>query len=109
MKRFKVGKLRLDKKCLKDNLGEGRIIFVGSSTDMWADEVPDKWIETVLNRCRFFHKNTYLFQSKNPIRFKGFLFPPKTILGTTIEYDYIDSNITEAPDTSRRITPLLIR
>ena len=44
MKIFKVGELRLDEKALKDKLGADRTIFVGSSTDMWAKEVPKRWI-----------------------------------------------------------------
>ena len=86
MRRFKVGKLRLDEKCLNDNLSEGNFIFVGSSTDMWAEQVPDEWILRVLEHCRKFD-NKYLFQSKNPKRFWKLFdyFPPDTILGTTIE------------------------
>lgn len=33
--------LRLE---LKVNLGEGNFIFVGSSTDEWAANVPSEWI-----------------------------------------------------------------
>ena len=70
-----------------DNLGSGKYIFVGSSTDMWNKEVPDYWIDSVLERCRTFPQNTYLFQSKNPLRFHDWIteFPVHTILATTIE------------------------
>ena len=92
MKDKDVGPLRLDEKALMDNLGTGRTIFVGSSTDMWAKAVPDEWILRVLERCNL-HLNTYIFQSKNPERFwqntcGGWMvgrFPPHTILGTTLE------------------------
>lgn len=88
MKDFPVGELRLDTKCLKDNLGEGRFIFVGSSTDMFSIKVPSDWINQVLEHCKKFD-NTYLFQSKNTINL-GTIdlrkeFPAKTILGTTLE------------------------
>ena len=96
MKRYwdRLKEPHLDEKSLKDKLGEGNIIFVGSSIDMWADVIPDEWILRVLEHCRHYPSNTYLFQSKNPFRFARFrdLFPPKTILGTTLEtnrdYDF---------------------
>lgn len=92
MKSRDVGPLRLDEKVLADNLGTGRTIFVGSSTDMWAEAVPVDWIIKVLNRCRRYN-NTYIFQSKNPDRFwkmsrtvdMAERFPLGTILGTTLE------------------------
>ncbi len=43
--------LRLELKELKVNLGEGNFIFVGSSTDEWAANVPSEWIEQVLDYC----------------------------------------------------------
>ena len=48
MKKFKVGELRFEEKELKTNLGKGNFIFVGSSIDMWAEQIPDEWIEKVL-------------------------------------------------------------
>ena len=64
--------LRLELKELKVNLGEGNFIFVGSSTDEWAANVPSEWIEQVLDYCDGFN-NRYLFQSKNPARFLEYL------------------------------------
>jgi len=88
MKGRVVGELRLEEKELKINLGKGRFIFVGSSTDMLAEQVPIEWIRQVLDRCSLF-KNTYLFQTKNPARIfdhrLSLAFPEETIFGTTIE------------------------
>lgn len=94
MKSRDVGPLRLEKKALLDPLGFGRTIFVGSSTDMFAAAVPTQWICQVLKKCSE-HDNTYIFQTKNPVRFwdeemsNGVnlvpYFPKFTILGTTIE------------------------
>jgi len=53
---------------LKTNLGNGNKIFVGSSTDMWGEWIPDEWITKVLNYCNQFD-NEYLFQSKDPRKF----------------------------------------
>jgi len=84
MKQFKQSELHFDEKELKVDLGEGNFIFVGSSCDMWATQIPIGWIVKTLNHCRDFD-NKYLFQSKNPSNFDGFNFPKNTILGTTIE------------------------
>ena len=87
MRQFKLNPVRLDKAELKTDLGQGNFIFVGSSTDMWADDIQVEWIEATLNHCVKYPKNRYLFQSKNPRRFlaKDFAFPNDTIFGTTIE------------------------
>lgn len=66
-----LGDIYLDEKELRTNLGSGRFIFVGSSTDMWAKNVLSEWIRRVLDRCQEF-TNRYLFQSKNPRRFSEF-------------------------------------
>jgi len=83
---FPVGKLRLDRKSFFDDLGKGDFIFVGSSTDMFANNVPFGWIADVLEHCRRFDTR-YLFQTKNPKRYLEFLsqFPKDSVLGTTIE------------------------
>ena len=80
---------RIDEKCFKDNLGENNFIFVGSVSDMFGGWVPKEWILKVLEHCRKFPKNLYLFQTKNPKRFLEFVddFPKNTVLGTTIETD----------------------
>jgi len=92
------GSLRLVDKELKANLGSGRTIFVGHMTDMWADMVPSRWIEQILEHCRQWPDNEYVFQTKNPIRF--FMFrsqlPPKRILGCTIE--------TESETEARKVS-----
>ena len=86
MKVFPQGELRFDEKELKTDLGEGNFIFVGSSCDMFADDIKGQWIMKVLDYCRKFDNN-YLFQSKKPINMKRYMsiFPNKTIWGTTIE------------------------
>jgi len=135
----------LVEKELSTKLGFGKDIFVGSTIDMWSEEIPDEWIERVLQHCynadeqasdlfagmvsaprrykrrqgveRFHSKrksysrlpNRFLFQSKNPARFKGFLdfMPEHTTLGTTIETDdvarYMVDAISKAPDPFDRV------
>lgn len=103
MKRFPQNPIRLDEKELKTNLGQNNFIFVGSSTDMFADDVPTKWITKTLEHCNKYPKNTYLFQTKNPKRFLEFNeeFPKEVILGTTIETDNEDFSYN-APNMTER-------
>jgi len=104
--RFKstIGKLKLNEKALEEDLGEGNTIFVGSSTDMFAEEVPDEWIEKTLHHCRKF-KNKYLFQTKNPHKFYKFrtLFPKETLLGITLESNRHYPEVTKAPKPRSRV------
>jgi len=96
------GEARIDEKCMKDNLGSGNYIFVGSATDIFGEWVSDEIIKRILDYCKRFD-NQYLFQSKNPKRFKLFneCFPKLTILGTTIETN-IFYNINNAPSSMDR-------
>jgi len=87
MKRFPQKPVRFDEKELKTDLGSGNFIFVGSSCDMFADEIPKEWIEKTIEHCNKYPQNKYLFQSKNPINFLNFAYEldKKFILTTTIE------------------------
>ena len=114
MKRYwdRLKEPHLDEKSLKDNLGEGNIIFVGSSIDMWADEIPDEWILRVLQHC-LKYPNTYLFQSKNPRRFLHFIseyedfIPRNVIWGTTIETNRDLQSISKAPSPYQRYSMMI--
>lgn len=48
---------------------KGRIIFVGSMTDLFGDWVPDEWIEKVFTACDNAPQHIYLFLTKNPMRY----------------------------------------
>jgi len=99
--------VQLKEKVLQDDLGKGNYIFIGSGTDMFANNIPDDWIIQVLKKCWEYPENKYLFQSKNPSRFLSFLgkFPKDVILGTTIETN--DENLilkySKAPGIYDRI------
>jgi protein gp37 len=88
-------------KDLQTDLGEGNFIFVGSSTDMWAADVPIDWIEHVFRFCNDAPGNTYLFQSKNPARYLDAVFPESEfsniIFGTTIETNRDYKQMDTAP------------
>ena len=99
MKRFPQNPIRLDEKEFKTDLGKGNFIFVGSSTDMFAEDVPSEWIKKVLHFCNVYPENTYLFQTKNPKRFLEFkmIFPLNSILGITLETNR-ENNLDNAPN-----------
>lgn len=84
MKRWgKLNPVRFDEKELKTDLGNGNFIFVGSSCDMWAQNIPNKWIIDTLEHCGQFD-NEYLFQTKNPRAIRRIL-PHKSSVCVTLE------------------------
>lgn len=84
MKRWKNLKpARFDESELKTDLGSGNFIFVGSSCDMWANDIPDNWIAMTLDKCMEHQDNTYLFQTKNPEKFDCW-FPVSKYLKTEL-------------------------
>jgi DNA repair photolyase len=88
IKKIYSGEPYLIEKAFKKNLGQGHTYFVGSMTDMFADNVPDHMIIRILEHlCRY--DNEYLLQTKNPERYQHFTdyYPMKVILATTIETD----------------------
>jgi DNA repair photolyase len=92
---------------LKQNLGEGRIIFVESMSDLFAEDVPSECIIRILEHCMKYPKNRYLLQSKNPKRFEEFfndyISRMNVILGTTLETDeYYDKDMSKAPTPAER-------
>lgn len=101
MKRWgKLNPVRFADGELQTDLGKDNFIFVGSSCDMFADNIPGEWIIKTLNHCKKFD-NTYLFQSKNPKAFIG--YPvwdlDKIRLCTTIETNRVYPEIMRnAPD-----------
>ena len=103
-----LGVLRLDEKEFCVNLGKDNFIFVGSSTDMWAANVPSEWIVRVLDRCDEFD-NHYLFQSKDPSRFLEFIDHPvmsKSVLSTTIETNRWYPVMNNAPHPNDRASAM---
>ena len=52
MKRFKTLKdIRFDESELKTNLGTNNFIFVGSSNDLFSDNIPREWIMKTFEHC----------------------------------------------------------
>ena len=96
MKRWgKLNPVRFDEKELKTDLGEGNFIFVGSSCDMWANDIPDEWIFRTLCHANKYEKNSYLFQTKNPYNIRRILIPESYVcvtLETNRHYPEIMNN-----------------
>ena len=98
MKRWgKLNPVRFDEKELKTDLGTGNYIFVGSSCDMFAENIPDEWIVKTLHYMQKFDCK-YLLQTKNPARIFDYIdacvFTDKCTVCTTIETDREFPNIT---------------
>jgi len=105
MKRWKsLNTVRFDEKELKTDLGSGNIIFVGSSTDMFAPNIPNDWIIRILNYLKEFD-NRYFFQTKNPAKFRRFLkFMPRYIFCTTLESNrHYPDIMRQSPDINKRV------
>jgi DNA repair photolyase len=102
MKRWgKLNPPRFDNKEIKTDLGKDNFIFVGSSIDMFAENIPDDWIACVLNYLNKFD-NKYLIQTKNPKRILDFRLP-KSVICTTLESDIFYPEIMkESPNPYER-------
>lgn len=102
---------RLAEHELNTYLGYGRSIFIGSSTDMFAENIPSEWIKRVLGYCyqnsNMEQPNTYLLQSKNPKRFLEFINHPimeRVIFCTTIETNrFYPKIMNKAPKIEERV------
>lgn len=118
MKRFgEQAELHFDEAELKTDLGENNFIFVGSSCDMWALDVPSfeplrirgRWVHLTIMHCRNFPKNKYLLQSKNPkwiLAHNHYLSKKNFIIGTTIETNRVYPEMGQAPSIRERVRVL---
>jgi DNA repair photolyase len=94
MKRWGEQKaVHFDEKELRTDLGFGNFIFIGSSCDMFAKDIPDDWIwKTIAVAGEY--RNKYLLQTKNPGRYADFFHvyeahhKNKFTLCTTIETNW---------------------
>lgn len=83
-----TGELRLIENEFKVNYGTGKTIFVEHCNDLFAEDVPIKFIYKIFGHCFQYPDNIYVFQTKNPIRYSKIalnLIIGNSILGTTIE------------------------
>lgn len=97
----------------KRNLDEAKVLFVGSSIDMFAKDIPNAFIQRVLNHCELFNESrpekghiVYLFQSKDPARILEFANHPvmeHAVVATTLETNRYNAEIMgNAPTIEER-------
>ncbi len=89
-------------------LGKQKTIFIGHMNDLFSDVVSDRDINAVLDHCKKYPFNQYVFQTKDPSRTLYFEFPEYSIIGTTIETDggVLLRHYTEAPPPASRAVGL---
>lgn len=111
MKRWGALKpVRFDEKELKTDLGSGNFVFVGSSCDMWADNIPDEWIFKTLSHCNKFEGNSYLFQTKNPRNIRRILIPNSNVCVTLESNIFYPEIMRNSPTPTERFEQMrLIR
>lgn len=107
-------KVKYDEKTCRKNGGKyPATIFMEHCNDLLSfteqDSVKDDDIRAIIGHCLTFPDNTYVFQSKNPLRFKDFVWPKNSIFGTTIETNRTFSGkiISFAPTPLSRFVGLL--
>jgi DNA repair photolyase len=98
------GPLRLIEQEFKVNYGTGKTIFIEHKNDLFCAEMPDVFIIRIIAHCLKHPGNTYVFQTKNPVRYLSWdaLFPKGSILGTTIETNRDMSKISKAQPAGER-------
>ena len=95
--------LRIIEDSFTTKFSEGERIFVGSSIDIFAEEIPAEWIRRVLDFCSKAPKTAFLFQTKNPGRFKHFKIEKNFMIAATIETNIYSRKIMgEAPAPALR-------
>ncbi len=105
MKRWgKLPVIHFDEKELQTDLGQDNTIFVGSSNDMFADEIPEEWIQKTIRHI-YKYSNSYVFQSKNLKRIYDWCgdLPIISRIGTTIETNRDYCLISKASCPTERI------
>jgi DNA repair photolyase len=99
-----TGPVKLIEEEFKVNYGEGKTIFIEHCNDLFAADVDWKIITRVIDHCRAWPLNTYMFQTKNPARFEQCfdIIPDGSIVGTTIETNRVIPDISLAPPPEER-------
>ena len=107
---FNLKNIRIEQKEFKTNLKSDGFIFIGSSCDIFAEDIPLEWIIGTFDYCKKFD-NRYLFQTKNPERLYKLrhYLPPNSVVGTTIETNrtYPEMGNTPLPQNRAKYMALL--
>jgi len=93
-----------DSSFLKDNLGEGRFIFICSGCDLFYPSLPSEWIYAIKAHTMKYPRNKYLWHTKNPQRLVELIEPgPSDIACVTIESNEGYPSISKAPLPVERV------
>jgi len=95
MKKYEGAPYLVEKE-FKRKFKDGAFVFVQDMSDLFADNVQEGFIRTVLEHIKKFPKATFLLLTKNPKRYRGFYIPDNCICGVTIESNY-DFGVSKAP------------
>ena len=110
MKRWKdLPEIHFDEKELRTNLGKNNYIFVGSSNDIFAENIPEQWILDTFKHCSDY-QNKYLFQTKNPKKACQYLpeMPTPSSLCVTLETNrYYPEFMADSPSPRDRVEAIL--
>lgn len=71
----------------------GKLIFVGSMTDLFGEWVSDEWIRQVFEACRKAPRHEYLFLTKNPGRYFDLI--KKGLVSTADQNFWFGSTVTD--------------
>lgn len=94
----------LNLKQLRRRFREGQFIFTQDMTDLFASNVEDDLIKTILYRIRY-SGATFLLLTKNPKCYLDLLhwLPDNVILGCTIESNLVHPLLSKAPTQFERL------
>jgi len=108
------GEPRLVESELDANYGTRKIIFIEHLNDLFAEGIKDEWIKRILEHCRKYPENKYVFQTKNPERAlnyftncKELIFTGNILFGTTIETNRDTELYGNAPSPIDRIFAMM--
>lgn len=79
------GPLRIIESELSVNYGSGKTIFMEHCNDLFASDVPSRFICSIIAHADRFPCNGYVWQTKNPRRMEDFSLPVDSTIGVTIE------------------------
>jgi len=91
----------------------GSTVFVASMGDIMGAWLTNNEINKVIAETHKASQHVFIFLTKNPIRYKDFIFPNNCILGTTVTKEsdmHRALNLSETPNTNDKwlsIEPLL--
>jgi DNA repair photolyase len=106
----KQRKIHLIEPELRCNLGSNNFIFICSGCDLFANDIPYKYISAVINRTLQFTDNKYLLHTKNPERLIFSSFELSTDIHkicTTIETNrYAPGIMGKSPHPHKRAAAL---